>query len=100
MPKERVMKSARDGYADLLVQWGRDELLAEDRPLVRLFIAPSEGLGALRGFFAFHPEDPESIGLKPGESVGPIDIRVDRAQINRLIRVLRRARDATFGRDE
>lgn len=112
MPKERVRKSGRDGFADLLVQWGRDELGTDEkyqewdgRPRVRLFVAAAE-LGK-PGAFYFTPDlsddekaaNPDRLGAH-GESIGPVDIMLDRQQTNRLIRVLRRARDQAYGRDE
>lgn len=96
MPKERIRKSGRDGWADLLVQWGPEELGLDQR-VVRLFIIAAE-LGPA-GAFMFHPERPEEIGIESGSSIGPIDIKFDRDQLNRLITVLRRARDKTYGRD-
>lgn len=109
MPKERVRKAGREGFADLLVQWGRDEIGTDEqyqefdqRPRVRLFVIAAE-LG-IPGSFAFHPEPgpdahPDTIGAH-GEAIGPVDIMLDRQQVNRLIRVLRRARDQAYGRDE
>lgn len=111
MPKERVRKSGKDGWADLLVQWG-DEITAQEkyqewdeRPRVRLFIIATE-LGP-QGSFYFYPQvsdeekrlNPDLIGAN-GEGIGPVDIMLDRQQINRLIRVLRRARDQAYGADQ
>lgn len=105
MPKERIRKSSRDGFADLLVQWGRDEVGDRDeQPKVRLFIIASEF--GIPGCFWFEPRPdnpnalPENAIGKNGEMVGPVDIMLDREQVNRAIRVLRRARDAAYGRDE
>lgn len=106
MPKERIRKSGSEGFADLLVQWGPDEigpteLYQEwDGPRVRLFIIAAE-LGHA-GSFMFHPTDDaaKDMHLSAGAAVGPIDIRWDRQQINRAIRVLRRARDQAYGKDE
>lgn len=108
MPKERVRKSNQNGFADLLIQWGRDEVgdhLDTGEGRVRLFITAAE-LGTPGGFY-FHPQltdeekltEPDRIGAH-GEGIGPVDIMLDRTQINRLIRVLRRARDQAYGRDE
>lgn len=104
MPKERVRHSGPDGWADLLVQWGRDEIGdggPVDRPRVRLFVANVD-LPSPRGSFMFHPDDDSArgMGLNPGDAVGPVDVMLDREQINRMIRVLRRARDQAYGRDE
>lgn len=107
MPKERIRKAPVSGYADLLVQWGAEEIgRAEDfgEPrTVRLFIIAAE-LGPSGGFM-FHPDEPLPVaeGSEPmqrGSAVGPVDIRLDRDGINRLIQVLRRARNSTFGVDE
>jgi hypothetical protein len=101
MPKERVRHAGSDGWADLLVQWGRDEMGDDPAaPRVRLFVTTAE-LGPA-GSFMFHPDDDsaKSMGVNPGDGVGPIDIMVDREQINRLIRVLRRARNQAYGGDE
>jgi len=107
MPKERIRKSCREGFADLLVQWGEDEIgrheacqHGNEDPRVRLFvIAPDLGP---RGSFMFEPDDDsaKSMGLDPGCRIGPIDMMLDREQINRMIRVLRRARDQAYGKDE
>lgn len=106
MPKERIRKSGRDGFADLLIQWGPEELGADDgRRKVRLFVIASE-LGPA-GAFYFYPElsddekaaNPDRIGAR-GEGTGPVDIMLDRDGCNRMIQMLRRARDKTFGRDE
>lgn len=98
MPKELVRHSGKDDFADLMVQWGRDELGDPNgEPRVRVFIAgarpceiivmqPQPGSG-------FYEDD--SFG-----TIGPVDCRLDREQINRLIRVLRRARDQAYGKDE
>lgn len=108
MPKERIRKADGDGFADLLVQWGPEELGPEeksDRRRVRLFVIAAE-LGQPGGFY-FHPNlteeeklaDPNRIGAH-GEGIGPIDVMLDREGCNRMIQMLRRARDKTFGRDE
>lgn len=108
VPKERVRKAPVDGYVDLLVQWGQDEVGPVDASnpygrTVRLFPIATE-LGP-QGGTMFHPNEPLPVAegcepMQPGSAVGPVDIRLDRDGINRLIRVLRRARDAAFGRDE
>jgi hypothetical protein len=42
----------------------------------------------------------DSKGESIGEPFGSLAIPLDRAEINRLIKALRRARDAAYGRDE
>jgi len=108
MPRERVRASGNNSHADVMVRWSkqgsaeaafRQTVRGAEGILVDLFIAPRDTPNGA-GFFSFTPDDPASIGLSPGESVGPITVDLDRAQINRLIRVLRDARDAAYGRDE
>lgn len=108
MPKERVRASGRNSYADVMVRWSkegsaeaaiRQNMQGAEGLLVDLFIIAQDTPNGA-GSFMFTPEHPESFGLKPGNSVGPISIDLDRTQINRLIRVLRNARDAAYGVDE
>ena len=105
MPKERIRASDTNGYADVLVRWSK-EGSAEQVDAhgaagihVDLFVAPKE-LPGYEGGFYFHPERPEVFNLASGDSVGPVSIGLDRRQINRLIRVLRTARDTAYGSDE
>lgn len=107
MPKERIRKSHSNDYIDLSVSWGKglsgDLIGGYQTPYVRLFpsIAPV-GLTEVHGGVMVHPnpEDAHLLGLEPGGSVGPAQMHLNREQVNQLIRVLRRARDQAFGRDE
>jgi hypothetical protein len=111
MPSERITKSHADDHIDMVVGWGKglggDSLNGPLTPYVRLFpcIAPvvrDEVTYKVRGGVYVQPdrEDAHLLGLEPGEGVGPAQMRLNRAQVNRLIRVLRKARDQAFGRDE
>lgn len=94
MPKERIHKRGQ-GWADLLVIWDKHPDPVE-KPFdqnVRLFIAAANETPGPSGHFYFHPDD-------GGDPTGPIDVELDRAQVNYLIQVLRRARDQVYGRDE
>jgi hypothetical protein len=106
MPKKERFTSAKFDWADLLVLWPQqDELtdhyidgvhIAAAVPYVQLAPTATE---KHKGGISFRPDTPEDIGLKPGESVGPVGIRLDRAQVNQLITTLRQARDEAFGAD-
>lgn len=106
MPKKERFTSAKHDWADLLVLWPQqDELtdhhadgvhIAADTPYVQLAPAATE---KHKGSINFRPDSPEDVGLQPGESVGPVGIHLDRAQVNRLITTLRQARDEAFGAD-
>lgn len=105
MPKDRISKSGSDGFMDLSVQWGRDELGPVDavlRAKVRLMAMAPEGIP---GSIEFVP-DHSAMGEEMAEnwqgcrSCGPVDMWLDRNQINRLIRILRKARDQAYGKDE
>ena len=102
MPKERVRHSGNNSYADVMIRWEKEgnrfTANGVKTPTVDLFIAPDDMPGR-GGSFMFTPENPEAYGLNEGESVGPISIDLDRGQINRLIRVLRQARDSAYGAD-
>lgn len=97
MPKERIHKRGQ-GWADLIVVWDKEPVPAEQK--VRLAVAAANENPGPGGNFYFHPEDPVSMGLNEGDAVGPVDIDLDRAQINHLIQVLRKARDSVYGKDE
>jgi hypothetical protein len=102
MPKERVRHSGSNSFADVMVRWekeghGQATNGVEDCK-VDLFIVASD-LPGRGGSYMFTPENPEAFGLAEGESAGPISIDLDRGQINRLIRVLRQARDSAYGAD-
>jgi hypothetical protein len=92
MPKERIENRTPGAIAEVMVCWG-DENPGDSS--IELFVAPARA-----GGIYFYPDNPEEYGLKPGEGMGPIRIKLDRVQSNRLIRVMRAARDKTFGRDE
>jgi hypothetical protein len=101
MPKERIHKRG-EGWADLLVIWDKhpDPIEKPFDQNVRLFIAAANENPGPSGAFYFHPDNPAEMGLDEGNAVGPVDIELDRAQVNYLIQVLRRARDQVYGRDE
>lgn len=108
MPQERFTSTDKYAWADLSVTWPQqDELtdhyidgnhIAADKPHVSLTpVAPERHPGGIY----FRPDNPEDIGLEPGShgGVGPVPIDFDRTGINRLITVLRQARDEAFGAD-
>lgn len=97
MPKERVHKRGQ-GWADLVVAWEKNPVPAEQR--VQLGVAAANESPGPSGTFCFHPDDPVAMGLNEGDAVGPVNIPLDRGQVNYLIQVLRRARDQVYGRDE
>lgn len=103
MPKERVRHSGGNSFADLMVRWEKEGSSvppatgAEHCKVDLLMVAP-DGPGR-GGTYMFTPDDPEAFGLNDSGSVGPISIDLDRGQINRLIRVLRNARDSAYGAD-
>ena len=109
MPRDRVRHSGNNSWADLVVRWrkkGTDPgVIGAEGILVDLFVASRDDPGR-SGSFWFEPDNPENFGAEPrveGERPqqwGPISIDLDRQQINRLIRVLRTARDQAYGRDE
>jgi hypothetical protein len=105
MPKERVRASGNNGYADVLVRWSKQGSAEQSGfvdaggVFVNLFVAAKELPGYAGGFY-FHPEHPETFNLTNGDGVGPVSIDLDRAQINRLIKTLRIARDSAYGNDE
>jgi len=91
MPKERIHKRGQ-GFADLLVIWEKNPAGPFDQN-VRLFMAAANEAPGPTGHFYFHPDD----GTDP---VGPVDVELDRPQINYLIQVLRKARAEVYGKDE
>lgn len=95
MPKERVCNSNPNDFADLMVGWSK---APDGKGEVEISPASLDLPGRSGGYY-FHPHSPESIGLTEGESCGPIVVHLDRGKVNRLIRVLRRARDDAFGAD-
>ena len=104
MPKELIRGRGRDDFADLLIQWGRDELgdgngyTQPQEPRIRVFVAGAMPLNHI----VMQPDEGSSMWQPehPSATVGPVDLHLDREQCNRLIRVLRRARDQAYGRDE
>lgn len=94
MPKERIHKRGQ-GFADLLVIWEKrpDPVGKPFEQNVRLFMAAANESPGPSGHFYFHPDD-------GGDAVGPVEVELDRPQVNYLIQVLRRARDQVYGRDE
>ena len=105
MPKERINASGNNSFADVMVRWSKlgsaeqVEAQGSERTHVDLFVIASD-LPGRGGYYMFTPEFPETYDLEPGASIGPISIDLYRTQINRLIRVLRTARDAAYGSDE
>jgi hypothetical protein len=97
MPKQRIHKRGQ-GWADLVVAWDKSPAPIDQK--VRLAVAAANENPGPSGSFCFHPDDPIAMGLNEGDAVGPVNIDLDRAQINYLIQVLRRARDEVYGRDE
>lgn len=75
MPSEKFVDSTISGYA-VKVMWGADS----DHVQVA----------------TIDPEAPEPTDHDPNG----LHVYLNRSQINALIRTLRRARDASFGRDE
>lgn len=102
MPKERIRHSGKGDFADLMVRWSKEDhgnaVDGVESPKVDVLIAAPD-LPGHEGSYMFTPKQPEIFGLADGESVGPISVSLDRGQINRLIRVLRQARDAAYGSD-
>jgi hypothetical protein len=101
MPKERVRSSGNNSWGDLLVRWekeGTPPTLGREGIHVSVGVYAPD-LPGRGGFFTFTPEHPETFGMEPGSSAGPINIDLDRRQINRLITVLRHARDQAYGTD-
>lgn len=102
MPKERIRHSGQGDFADLMVRWSKQDLgCATDgveAPKVDVLITAPD-LPGHEGSYMFTPEHADTFDMADGESVGPISVSLDRGQINRLIRVLRQARDTAYGAD-
>jgi hypothetical protein len=109
MPKEVIYRSGKNCLADVMVRWnkgGPEEGKPDDAPRVDLFMISQSPRYPTGGFW-FEPDHPERIGLADspipeGERkpmVGPVSVDLNREQINRLIRTLRRARDQAYGAD-
>lgn len=97
MPKERI-QSCTTSQFDVIVAWNRDGT-------VQVATTASDADERLRNWTESSPAgsplaQPET---QPGTSFrhfGGWHVDLGRQQINELIRVLRRARDQAFGRDE
>jgi len=97
MPKERIRSVTAFAF-DVTVSWNRDGK-------VQVATVAADADERLRAWTESAPEgapidQPET---QPGTSFRFFDgwhVDLDRPQINELIRVLRRARDQAFGRDE
>lgn len=101
MPKERVRHSGNNSWGDLSVEWekeGTPPTLGREGIHVNVGVFATD-LPGRSGYFSFTPEHPETFGMEPGSSCSPVRIDLDRRQINRLIVVLRRARDQAYGTD-
>lgn len=104
MPRERVNASGNNGWTDLTVAWSKlgthDQIIENqvDGQHVRIYPTAKE-LPGYGGFYSFTPENAEQFNSEAGSSFSPVSIDLDRTQINRLIRVLRTARDAAYGSD-
>ncbi len=100
MPKE-VIHTEDQNFMDIAVSWGVEGVVLAPSPPMR---GPEIGKAAgrsLRGRFAFCPEPGSPFNLDgKTATVGPVRADLDRKSINQLIKVLRRARDAAYGRDE
>ena len=84
MPKEKIDDFVTDQFS-VTVGWERDKYVQ---------IATVYNPGAKNAYAAIEEMKAE------GEAFTGWHTTLDRDHINRLIRVLRRARDQTFGRDE
>jgi hypothetical protein len=96
MPKELIV-NRRDRMFDTVVSWSRDASYVQ----VGTLMAPpqtsdaSQNLKQLVQSWADDASDPES----PDGATGLFN-ELGRSELNELIRVLRRARDQAFGKDE
>lgn len=97
MPKE-IVTSVNVPTFDVAVKWSRDGI-------VQVATTAADADERLRNWTESAPAgaplaEPET---KPGTSFRVFDgwhVDLDRAGVNRLIRLLRQARDAAFGKDE
>ena len=102
MPKERI-QSRNTPTLDVTVGWSRDGG-------VQVATVAADADRRLRGWAETPTAQPVGITVsgadlvsQPGTSFTRFDgwhVDLDRDQVNTLIRVLRRARDQAFGRDE
>ncbi len=102
MPKEIVYRTGTNCFADAMVRWDKQgqgvHSPGQEDARVDLFMI-SQSLSHPKGSFMFEPEDPEQMGLPSGSKVGPVYVDLNREQINRLIKLLRKARDQAYGPD-
>lgn len=91
MPKERI-QSTTAGEFDIVVAWGRDTH-------VQVATTANDADSRLRGW----TESVDGVEAPAGSSFTMFDgwhVDLTRQQVNDLIRVLRKARDQAYGRDE
>jgi hypothetical protein len=95
MPKQVIRDAA--GTFDVVVRWSHDSHV-QVATAMRPSPGGSEGPKNLKELIASWPDEAPS----PDDPNGATGLHstLDRRQINELIRTLRRARDAAFGRDE
>lgn len=97
MPRERITSTTAPEF-DVTVAWNRDST-------VQVATIASDATERLRNWTE-EPQAGTSVDVaetKPGTSFNLFNgwhVDLDRSQVNELIRVLRRARDQAFGRDE
>jgi hypothetical protein len=99
MPKERITSESIDQF-DVTVSWNRTGT-------VQIATTAADADRRLRNWAEVTdmppPGDHEGTPSAPGTSFKLFDgwhVDLDRDRVNALIRVLRRARDQAFGRDE
>lgn len=94
MPAELIRANTSNEHVNVSVRWGRAPAMST----VSIGVVPIRTEDKV----LFHPADDRAIamGLNPGDAIGSPMLELDRGQINDLIRLLRRARDHAFGRDE
>lgn len=98
MPKEITESATSDGWADLMVHWGPDEVFRgpegdprNGEPLVQVFVRPQDYPGGTGGIY-FHPDNPTSFNLEEGEAIGPVYANLDLDSVEHLIYSLKRAK--------
>jgi hypothetical protein len=95
MPRERITTTDDNTPFDVQVSWHRDT------GTVQVTTTAFDGDQRLRDWVEVDPKTGE--GTPAGSSFKLFDgwpVNLDRARLNQLIRLLRTARDQTFGRDE
>lgn len=101
MPKERI-QSPSHPEMDVTVAWNREQYVQVASTCVDADRRLREWV-EMDAHDAAEGEERELKSTKPGTSFKHFHgwhVDLDRYQINELIRVLRRARDQAFGRDE